>query len=236
LQRIAVCLACVHVPLASAAAQGGLPGASGRTEATTSATFPALPGPCTQVASGALTASVGGRCELQAPGGVVTLTTAAAGSRPDLRLSAQTQIVGTTTETRVSYTDRARATLTDQLTVLPRIGAPVAADIVFTAYLTGDPVGFAGLGGTWGSQARVELFVGEWGGGFSRLGSSLTPEFVKRFAVVGPPDHCIQRLLALRDAGLERLVVVGPGFYPAEWGEAGSLFARECLPVLRAAG
>jgi 5,10-methylenetetrahydromethanopterin reductase len=68
------------------------------------------------------------------------------------------------------------------------------------------------------------------------VGGGMTPEFVKRFAVVGSPDHCTQRLLALREAGLERLVVVGPGFYPAEWGEAAGLFAKEVMPALRAAG
>ncbi|MDR2857948.1 MAG: LLM class flavin-dependent oxidoreductase [Novosphingobium sp.] len=68
------------------------------------------------------------------------------------------------------------------------------------------------------------------------IGGSLTPDFVRRFAIVGSPDHCTGRLLALRDAGLERLVVVGPGFYPAGWGEAAGLFVRECLPALKAAG
>ena len=68
------------------------------------------------------------------------------------------------------------------------------------------------------------------------IGGSLTPEFVRRFAVVGSPEHCTQRLLTLRDAGLERLVVVGPGFYPASWGEAAGLFMREVIPALRAAG
>lgn len=68
------------------------------------------------------------------------------------------------------------------------------------------------------------------------IGSSLTPDFVRRFAIVGSPDHCVQRLLALRDVGLERLVVVGPGFYPASWGEAAGLFVREVIPALRAAG
>lgn len=62
----------------------------------------------------------------------------------------------------------------------------------------------------------------------------LSPEFVRRFAIVGPPDHCTERLLELRDAGLERFVVVGPGFYPADWGEAAGLFAREVIPALRA--
>jgi 5,10-methylenetetrahydromethanopterin reductase len=68
------------------------------------------------------------------------------------------------------------------------------------------------------------------------IGSSLTPDFVKRFAIVGSPDHCTERLLELREVGLERFVVVGPGFYPSEWGEAGKLFAKEVIPALRAAG
>jgi 5,10-methylenetetrahydromethanopterin reductase len=67
------------------------------------------------------------------------------------------------------------------------------------------------------------------------IGGSLTPDFVRRFAIVGSPDHCTQRLLALRAAGLERFVVVGPGFYPASWGEAAGLFVREVIPALRAA-
>ena len=68
------------------------------------------------------------------------------------------------------------------------------------------------------------------------VSGSLSPEFVERFAIVGPPDVCIRRLLELRDAGLERFVVVGPGFYPAEWGEAAELFAREVIPPVRGAG
>ncbi|MEJ5977549.1 LLM class flavin-dependent oxidoreductase [Novosphingobium sp. PS1R-30] len=68
------------------------------------------------------------------------------------------------------------------------------------------------------------------------VGGGMTREFVKRFAVVGTPDHCTERLLTLRAAGLERFVVVGPGFYPNEWGEAAGLFAREVIPALRAAG
>ncbi len=64
---------------------------------------------------------------------------------------------------------------------------------------------------------------------------ALSPEFVRRFAIVGPPDHCTERLLALRKAGLERFVVVGPGFYPPGWGEAAGLFVREVIPALRAA-
>jgi 5,10-methylenetetrahydromethanopterin reductase len=62
---------------------------------------------------------------------------------------------------------------------------------------------------------------------------ALTSDFVRRFAIVGPPDHCAQRLLALKAQGLERFVVVGPGFYPAGWGEARDLFVREVMPALR---
>ena len=65
------------------------------------------------------------------------------------------------------------------------------------------------------------------------IGGGLTPEFVRNFAVVGTPETCIRRLLALRAMGLERFVVVGPGFYPAEWGAAAHLFTREVMPALR---
>lgn len=67
------------------------------------------------------------------------------------------------------------------------------------------------------------------------VGGGLTPDFVRRFAVVGSPDHCTERLLALKKLGLDRFVVVGPGFYPDSWGEARDLFAREVIPALRAA-
>lgn len=65
---------------------------------------------------------------------------------------------------------------------------------------------------------------------------ALSPEFVRNFAVVGTPDACTEKLLALRKAGIDRFVVVGPGFYPPEWGEAAGLFAREVLPVLQNQG
>ena len=68
------------------------------------------------------------------------------------------------------------------------------------------------------------------------IGGGLSAEFVKNFAVVGTPDQCTRRLLALKAMGLERFVVVGPGFYPASWGEAAGLFAREVMPAVRGAG
>jgi 5,10-methylenetetrahydromethanopterin reductase len=64
---------------------------------------------------------------------------------------------------------------------------------------------------------------------------ALSPDFVSRFAIAGTPDHCTERLLELRRAGLDRFVIVGPGFYPPQWGETRNLFAREVIPALRAA-
>jgi len=63
----------------------------------------------------------------------------------------------------------------------------------------------------------------------------LTPDFVRRFAIVGSPDQCYARLQELRAAGLERFVVVGPGFYPPDWGDTASVFEREVIPALRTA-
>jgi len=67
------------------------------------------------------------------------------------------------------------------------------------------------------------------------VGGGLTADFVRRFAIVGPPDHVTERLLGLKAQGLERFVVVGPGFYPDHWGEARDLFQREVLPVVQSA-
>jgi 5,10-methylenetetrahydromethanopterin reductase len=66
------------------------------------------------------------------------------------------------------------------------------------------------------------------------IGGGLSADFVRNFAIVGSPDHCTRRLLALKAMGLERFVVVGPGFYPESWGEAAGLFAREVIPALKA--
>lgn len=62
----------------------------------------------------------------------------------------------------------------------------------------------------------------------------LSPDFVRRFAVVGTPDECIERLSGLLACGLDRLVLVGPGFYPEAWGEDRHQVTREVLPALRA--
>jgi 5,10-methylenetetrahydromethanopterin reductase len=65
-------------------------------------------------------------------------------------------------------------------------------------------------------------------------GTTLAWDFVQRFAIVGPPDHCIQRLLELASLGLERFVVVGPGYHPEAGPPGTSLFVREVMPVVRA--
>jgi 5,10-methylenetetrahydromethanopterin reductase len=64
------------------------------------------------------------------------------------------------------------------------------------------------------------------------IGAEIDFDFVRRFAIVGPPDHCIERLRALIALGIERFVVVGPGFHP-EYQAGRSLFAEEVIPALR---
>jgi 5,10-methylenetetrahydromethanopterin reductase len=69
-----------------------------------------------------------------------------------------------------------------------------------------------------------------------KLGSAaLTWDFVERFAIVGPPDHCIERLLQVAALGIERFVIIGPGLYPEAGTHDRSLFASEVMPAVRAA-
>jgi 5,10-methylenetetrahydromethanopterin reductase len=68
-----------------------------------------------------------------------------------------------------------------------------------------------------------------------RAKSSITPGFVGRFAIVGPPEVCIGRLLELVTIGIERFVIVGPGHYPEAESSGQSLFSSEVMPAVRAA-
>jgi len=67
------------------------------------------------------------------------------------------------------------------------------------------------------------------------LGAQLSWDFVQRFAIVGPPAHCVRRILELVALGLERFIVVGPGLHPEAHGAGTSLFASEVIPAVRAA-
>lgn len=67
------------------------------------------------------------------------------------------------------------------------------------------------------------------------IGESLTWDFVERFAIIGSPERCTQRLLELAKLGIERFVIVGPGFYPEPDPNGPSLFAREVIPAVRQA-
>jgi 5,10-methylenetetrahydromethanopterin reductase len=42
--------------------------------------------------------------------------------------------------------------------------------------------------------------------------SPLTAEFVDRFAIVGPPEACVDRVRELVDLGIERFVITGASF------------------------
>ena len=63
---------------------------------------------------------------------------------------------------------------------------------------------------------------------------ALQPDFVDRFAVVGPPENCIARLQELAELGVERFVLTGPAF-GADRDDArlaNRLVATEVLPAL----
>jgi 5,10-methylenetetrahydromethanopterin reductase len=64
----------------------------------------------------------------------------------------------------------------------------------------------------------------------------LPDDFLDRFCVIGPPDHCVERLRELVGLGLDHVIVVGPGrdVDPAVREASEQLFAREVLPAVRA--
>ncbi|HEX7165930.1 MAG TPA: LLM class flavin-dependent oxidoreductase [Acidimicrobiales bacterium] len=63
----------------------------------------------------------------------------------------------------------------------------------------------------------------------------VTAEFADRFAILGPPDHCIRRLRELAAIGIDRFVVVGPSIDADrdEARRATQTFANEVLPAIK---
>jgi 5,10-methylenetetrahydromethanopterin reductase len=45
--------------------------------------------------------------------------------------------------------------------------------------------------------------------GDSRRAGTLTDDFIDRFAIVGPPDRCIERLRSLEALGLDKVAISG---------------------------
>ncbi len=62
---------------------------------------------------------------------------------------------------------------------------------------------------------------------------ALTPEFIDRYAIVGPPQHCIERIRELAALGLSRITVIGPtaGADREAAREAEQTLAKEVLPA-----
>lgn len=67
----------------------------------------------------------------------------------------------------------------------------------------------------------------------SRQAEELTPEFIDRFAIVGPPEHCIERLRGLEGLGIDKVAVsgVGVGAGRGEASVSAELMRKEVLPA-----
>jgi 5,10-methylenetetrahydromethanopterin reductase len=62
----------------------------------------------------------------------------------------------------------------------------------------------------------------------------LEDDYVDRFSVVGPPEKCIERLRKLRDAGLDRIMLVGPNrLMPEAYEVSRRLLVEAVLPEMR---
>ena len=63
----------------------------------------------------------------------------------------------------------------------------------------------------------------------------LTPEFVDSYAIVGAPDVCVERIRALNELGLDKLIFVGAtmGSNRETATESDALIRDEVLPNCR---
>jgi len=71
--------------------------------------------------------------------------------------------------------------------------------------------------------------------GDSRQAGTLTDDFIDRFAIVGPPDRCIERLRSLEALGLDKVAISGGarGVAVEDVAAARDLTARHVLPGMR---
>jgi 5,10-methylenetetrahydromethanopterin reductase len=72
--------------------------------------------------------------------------------------------------------------------------------------------------------------------GDSRQAGTLTDDFIDRFAIVGPPDRCIDRLRSLEKLGLDKIALSGAtrGADAAVADAGRELLTRHVLPGMRA--
>ena len=60
-------------------------------------------------------------------------------------------------------------------------------------------------------------------------------EFIERFAIIGSAEKCINKLMAIKQLGIQRIFVIGPR--PDQFGqeadEALARFAKEVIPALK---
>ena len=65
----------------------------------------------------------------------------------------------------------------------------------------------------------------------------LDDAFVDRFAIAGPPAHCMKRFEEILKLGLDHLIIVGPGgdVAPSDAMQSLGFFRTEVLPVLKSA-
>lgn len=70
----------------------------------------------------------------------------------------------------------------------------------------------------------------------SQQAGLLPDAFIDRFAIAGPPEHCIARLRALGELGIDKVIVSGAtgGADPAEARRAAALLDREVVPAFAA--
>lgn len=74
------------------------------------------------------------------------------------------------------------------------------------------------------------------GSGDAAHAQALPLDFIQRFAVIGPAEVCIEKIMALHHLGIERMFIIGPrqDHFGEEADRAQERFAKEIIPALHA--
>ncbi|WP_026926417.1 LLM class flavin-dependent oxidoreductase [Granulicoccus phenolivorans] len=159
----------------------------------------------------------------------VRTTRAAAGLAEDgFRFSCYLQVAVGTGETLTRAREYIRGAVMTQSRFSALHGTPLPGISADDAAVVGRAV--TELGQAYRTHGQ------RWGGGGTFYPKGvIDDDFVDRFAVVGSPEQCAEKLQPIIDLGFDRLVLITKGMGQDPQEENAARFAQEVIPLLRTA-
>jgi 5,10-methylenetetrahydromethanopterin reductase len=121
----------------------------------------------------------------------------------------------------------------DDLGVARRVARPMVASLARFQVLNRPSVSEGAAGADVLGRIRTRYDMTRHGTSNKMREHDIPDEFIDRFAIVGPPDHCAERLLGLTAIGVRHFHMVGAISPPELEAETRQRLVREVFPAVR---